>query len=118
MVHAQNHVFITKQKMRNLAIALLVAGGLYYYFAQKKNDDTTEDEKAQTEPAGDVFRDYNNQVIVDSDGYWMLVKDGKLFTPTSAETLNDWFSANIGKEAITLKQQVWVLNLDKAAGSF
>lgn len=104
--------------MRNLAIALLVAGGLYYYFAKKKDDNTLGDELAQNELTGDVFRDYNNQVIVDSDGYWMLVKDGKLFSPTSAETLNNWFSANLGKEAITLKQQVWVLNLDKAAGGF
>jgi hypothetical protein len=104
--------------MKKLAIALLVAGGLYYYFTKKKDNDTAPEDE---QPQGllDVFKEFTNQVIVDSDGYWMLVKDGKLYTPKNIEALQAWQAANPTKPGVVeVAQQVWVLNQDKAAGSF
>jgi hypothetical protein len=105
--------------MKKLAIALLVAGGIYYYFNRKKTDENTPEKEQPQGLLVDVFREYNNQVISDIDGYWMLVKDGKLYTPKSFQTLQAWQAANPLKPGVVeVKQQVWVLNQDKAAGSF
>jgi hypothetical protein len=105
--------------MKKLAIALLVAGGLYYYFNRKKTDENTPEDEQQDVLLTDVFKQYNNQVIVDIDGYWMLVKEGKLYTPKSLETLQAWQTANPTKPGVVeVKYPVWLVNQDKAAGSF
>lgn len=101
-----------------LIIAALIGVG-YYAFGKKKDAAPTSDSPIL--PGLDieesVFTQYDNQVIVDQDGYWMLVKDGKLFTPTSLETLQAWQNQNANKPSVVeVKESVWLTYGQQANG--
>lgn len=68
----------------------------------------------------DVFKKYDNKLVVDSDGYWILIKDGKLLTTKDVNSLNEWRKQNpeISQE-INLVFPIWkVLANDTNTGSF
>lgn len=97
-----------------LIIAALIGVG-YYAFGMKKEEFTPISDSPILpideidEIQESVFTKYNNQVIVDKDGYWMLVKDGKLFTPISLETLQAWQNQNSDKPSVVeVKESVWL----------
>lgn len=86
-----------------ILIGALVLGVLAYNHLYGNTTSTTT-----TTTTDDVFKKYDNQIIEDADGYWMLVKDGKLFTPTSITTVQAWQNANPTKPGVVkVNTKVW-----------
>ncbi len=102
--------------MKKVLIIAAIAAGAYFLLGNKKTDDTVSEVEANS----DFFTKYNNQVIADSKGYWMLVKDGKLFSPESLETLQAWQRANPDKPGvIEVAESIWeTLAPSNYGGSF
>lgn len=100
--------------MKKVLIIAAIIGVGYYAFGTKK--DAAPISESPILPGNEIdeiqesiFSLYNNQVIVDKDGYWMLVKDGKLFTPISLETLQAWQNQNSDKPSVVeVKESVWL----------
>lgn len=67
--------------MKKLLVLAVIAGGIWY-FTQGKD---ASGEALELEE--DFFTKYNNRIVVDSLGRWMLVKDGKLAATRSTETI-------------------------------
>lgn len=97
-----------------LIIAALLAGG-YYLYSQNNTVDTS-DNPATTSP----LDKYNNQLIVDADGYWMLVKDGKLYTPVDQASLTKWSAENPNQPtALNVAESIWLnYSNDNYGGTF
>lgn len=105
--------------MKKILIVALVAGGLYFAFGRKpKTAEVTEIPESDGE--NDIFTKYNNKVIYDKDGYWMLVKDGKLFTTPTLETLQAWQALNPESgDPVEVQSSVWLTyNATNYGGTF
>ena len=91
--------------------------GVGYYFYTKKTKEVIAPPKEETFPIPvsepglnpAIFDTYTNQVIEDADGYWMLVKDGRLYTPISIDSLIAWQKNNPDKpKSVKVTERVWI----------
>lgn len=103
--------------MKKVLIIAAIAAGAYFLLG-KKTDDTATAELPANDT--DFFTKYNNKLVVDSVGYWILVKDGKLFTPIDMASLQEWRMEN-PKNAVEIRLDfpVWeIYNQTKYGGTF
>lgn len=98
-----------------LFIAALLGVG-YYTFANKKTE-TQEQENPGFEPADETpidgalpafFAKYNGRVVDDVNGKYMLILDGRLYSPKSLETLIEWQKRNpLMAETLKVAEEIW-----------
>lgn len=98
-------------------ILLLAAAAAAYYAYKQQNQTKDEvdftpdinpvpgpmpisDYLDEANQADIVFKMYDNQVIEDANGYWMLVKNGKLYSPLNENTLIAWQRQNPNKPGV------------------
>jgi hypothetical protein len=100
--------------MKKAVIGLLVLGGLYFAFAKPKSATSV----AQIdETNNDVFAKYNNRIVVDANGYWMIIRDGKYFG-IAGDTVQDWQNANPSNiEPIKVNEDIWIAYNDRFGGT-
>lgn len=58
--------------------------------------------------SSDIFVKYNNRIVADATGKWMLIKDGKIYGPNGQASLDNWYAANPGKDVIMAPEDIWV----------
>ena len=113
--------------MKKILIFGLLLGTGYYVYSKSKNPIAS----TNTHPGGllppdedgfikNVQTPYEGRVIVDKDGYWMLVKNGKLKTPTDLASLQKWQKENpTVADAVNVNTSVWLTYSEKhSEGSF
>lgn len=100
-----------------IVLALLGIGFWVYSKNQKPVTPILEDDANVI--LGDFYPQFNNRVVIDADGRWMLIKDGKIYAPTSIESFHAWQAANPTiAETITSTESIWNNNQDRFAGTF
>ena len=107
--------------MKKLAIALLVAGGIYYYFNRKKTDENTPEDEQPQGLLEDIWVKYNNYQLSDKDGYWFVIKDGKIYNAASDASFYAWQTKNPGRFYPTpAPESIWSLyaNTDRYGGTY
>jgi hypothetical protein len=91
-----------------LLIGALLAGG---YFMLRKKDDTIAALPNQTNtPAVEptFFQKYNGKIVVDSDGNYMLVLNGKIYTFAGVKELSDYTMQNPQhKDSVAVDFPAW-----------
>ena len=84
--------------MKKVLIIGLLLGAGWYAFAGKK--DAPADSK-------DVFVKYNGRIVSDAKGYWMIIRNGKLYS-VKGTSAQDWFDANPNnKEVLSVPENIW-----------
>ena len=106
--------------MKKAILVLAVLGAGYYAYTKYGKSEKLDPTDENAEIPNDIFTLYNNRIIKDKDGYWMLVKDGHLYSPVSIDTVQAWQKANPqNAEIINVQESIWLTySSDKAAGSF
>ena len=101
--------------MKKVLIIGLLLGAGWYVFGGTKSETTTP-----IQPTGDIFQQYNGRVIADKDGYYMLVKEGKLYTPIDLASLQAWQRANpLVADTVIVPVSVWtVYSQEHYGGTF
>jgi len=75
-----------------ILLGLIAVGGYFYSTRKKDSNAVAGDEPMQLQ--NDFFTQYDNSIVVDKDGMWMVVQNGKIFTFTDQKGLNAWQLAN------------------------
>lgn len=94
---------------KKIILGLVIGGALYYQFGRKKDEaETTESQEGSPIVSNsDIFSKYENRVLADSNGYWMLIKNGKIFSPTDQNSLNTYAKANPSLPFLTVNEDIW-----------
>ena len=98
---------------KNLILGLAVAGALYWQFGRKKGEpESTESYEGSpiispTIINGDTFAKYNNRVLVDANGFWMLIKNGKIYSPIDQSSLDKYSRENPNLPFLTVNEDIW-----------
>lgn len=116
--------------MKKVLILAALAFGAYRFLGQEKAPATTpgpileEDDAPQGSSQGapdaaSFFRTYDKKVVIDAKNYYMLVKDGKLYTPTNIDSLVAYEKANPGSQ-VKVSFDAWepFANSSTVGGSF
>lgn len=94
-----------------LLIGLLLGVG-YYAFGKKSNDLSNENIGENN----DIFVKYNNRIVSDINGYWMIIRDGKIFS-VKGGTVQDWYNANpTNTEVVNAPEDIWIAYNDYYGG--
>ena len=104
--------------MKNILIFGALGLALYYGAKALKNPDKTEvSDDMQLSEIDQILKKYNGYQIVDKDGYWMVVKNGKLFSPADEAAFYAWQKNNPEKIfPDTVPVSVWALYSEKYYG--
>ncbi len=94
-----------------LLLGLLAIGGIAY--AATSGGTANAQVGASDGGAQDIFTLYNDRILVDKKGYWMLVKDGKLFLPDGQPSLDRYFASHPGVAQVNVDYDVWENYADK-----
>ncbi|HMI07106.1 MAG TPA: hypothetical protein VK528_06150 [Flavobacterium sp.] len=96
--------------MKKILLLLALAGGGYYLFGMPKKDSTNV---AGTTTDGEltpqsVMTMYNNSIVIDKDGIWFRVLNGKLALAGNGQASLDAFNAaNNNKPYVNVPISVW-----------
>jgi hypothetical protein len=59
--------------------------------------------------SGDLLVKYNNRIVVDKNGYWMLIKDGRIYPPKDQASILAYQTANPQfKEVLKVTDDIWM----------
>lgn len=100
-----------------LLLGALIGAG-FYVFGNNKSGSTTTGTQSGTD---DVLSTYDNYLLEDKDGYWMVVKNGKVYNPATEKDFYDWQTNNPGRVYPTqLPISIWTVyaNTDAYGGTF
>jgi hypothetical protein len=65
--------------MKKVLLIAAVAAGLYYLTSGKKKT-TTSNLPSNSTAQPTFLEQYEGKLVIDSKGYWMVIKNGKIFT--------------------------------------
>lgn len=85
--------------------------------AMNKPATTTTDSQG----SDDIFATYDNYLLQDKDGYWMVVKNGKIYNPATDQDFFDWQTNHPGRVFPTqVPVSIWTVysNTDQYGGTF
>ena len=92
--------------MKKILIPALILGAIY--FAYKSNKTKTLPTNTNPTTSSDVFVKYNGHIVTDAKGYWMIIRDGKLYNIKQNGTVQDWLNANpSNQEVVTAPENIW-----------
>ena len=66
----------------------------------------TKKTTSDTSASEDIFVKYNNELVTDAKGYYMLFQDGKLYSAAESDLLA-WVAKNPGKPFIQSPLDIW-----------
>lgn len=93
-----------------LLVGIFAVG--YYAFGNKSNAPANE----MIEQNEDIFVKYNNRIVSDINGYWMIIRDGKIFSAKGG-TVQDWYDANpTNTEIVNAPEDIWIAYNDYYGG--
>jgi len=99
---------------RKLILALAIGGAIYYQFGRKKGEGSTASDTSpdiimppNADSGQSIFTKYDNRIVADMNGYWMLIKKGKIYSPTNQASLDSYVASNPGIPFLTVNEDIW-----------
>ena len=103
--------------MKKVLIIAAVAAGAFFLMSGKKSNSNAGTDAPEDNDS--VFTKYDNRIVKDKDGYWILVKDGKLWQASSDNAWFDWLNANPTKPLVEAAESIWLpYNAEFYGGTF
>lgn len=102
--------------MRKFILGALLLGAAYWGIKQynKQKNDTLPPVPAQPKanPSPKTVDDplvrYDNRIVEDAKGYWMLIKGGMIYTPTNLDSIKAYQTANPEyAEVLKVPESIW-----------
>lgn len=104
--------------MKKVLIIGLILGIGFYAYSKTKTEELpnqsdgipteTEEDVIAGEDNSNILSRYENRIIADKDGFYMLVKNNKLFNPIDEDSIKAWQQANpTVADVLQVSESIW-----------